>query len=210
MINKKLLKVVEDLKSDFEDAKRLGTFDLLKFATNENSPLIVGKRIIKSVPLGHDSEFREIFELYRSDEQFSVVLWHFKLLQENREFECETRKQFLKLGLARIPMPEDRDNSENTNICLDHIGQINIFDYFNSFICEHKEYPELYDAIKHLNKNQQIIVKKILEGKKQIEISKELNKSKDNVSKTIKRIIANLKLILEKSQLATLKIEDDK
>ena len=58
---------------------------------------------------------------------------------------------------------------------------------------------KIIDAIKGLSLKQQMIIKKILlDGKKQVEVAKELKISKSSVNITYKRAIKNLKKIINK------------
>lgn len=195
-MNKKLLLIVEDLKKEIDEAKRIGTFDLVKLTSNDFSPLVVGEKVIRRVSLGTWKEFYQIIDLYKDDQELVTVLWHFRNIQDLLLLESENKKKLQKIDLRQVLMPnvlEDEDNKKS----LDHINQMDIFNWMSLNKSECKTFKNLNKYIKKLSAKQQEVLKLFLENKTHADISRKLNISRAAVTKMFKRIILKLKNLVE-------------
>ena len=141
-MKEELLLAVEKLKKQVDEAKSMGTFDLVKLTSNDFSPLVVGDKVIKRVSLGTWKEFYKIIDLYKNNQEFVAVLWHFRNIQDLLQLESENKKKLKKIDLRPVLMPkvlEDEDNKKS----LDHINQMDIFNWMSLNKSDHKTFKNL-------------------------------------------------------------------
>lgn len=194
-MKEELLLAVEKLKKQVDEAKSMGTFDLVKLTYNDFSPLVVGDKVIKRVSLGTWKEFYKIIDLYKNNQEFVAVLWHFRNIQDLLQLESENKKKLKKIDLRPVLMPkvlEDEDNKKS----LDHINQMDIFNWMSLNKSDHKTFKNLNKYKKKLSTKQQEVLTLFLDNKTLADISKELNISRAAVTKMFKRIVFKLKKLV--------------
>lgn len=185
-----LLQNVEKIKKEIALAKEMGTFDIIKLTSNDYEPLIVGKEVIKRVNLGTWKEFYEIIKIYNDSEELLTVLWHFRNLQDLLLHQTNVRKEYLKLDLARVNMPNEISQNKET-VALDHIGQMDLFQWLSLNNGTNKYKEDLYEAIKYLKPKYKKITELFLSGKKLNDIAKIIGISKSSLSNMMRRIEKN-------------------
>lgn len=194
-MKEELLLAAEKLKKQVDEAKSMGTFDLVKLTSNDFSPLVVGDKVIKRVSLGTWKEFYKIIDLYKNNQEFVAVLWHFRNIQDLLQLESENKKKLKKIDLRPVLMPkvlEDEDNKKS----LDHINQMDIFNWMSLNKSDHKTFKNLNKYKKKLSTKQQEVLTLFLDNKTLADISKELNISRAAVTKMFKRIVFKLKKLV--------------
>lgn len=193
-----LLQNVEKIKKEIALAKEMGTFDIIKLTSNDYEPLIVGKEVIKRVNLGTWKEFYEIIKIYNDSEELLTVLWHFRNLQDLLLHQTNVRKEYLKLDLARVNMPNEISQNKET-VALDHIGQMDLFQWLSLNNGTNKYKEDLYEAIKYLKPKYKKITELFLSGKKLNDIAKIIGISKSSLSNMMRRIEKKLRDIINKT-----------
>ena len=194
-MKEELLLAVEKLKKQVDEAKSMGTFDLVKLTSNDFSPLVVGDKVIKRVSLGTWKEFYKIIDLYKNNQEFVAVLWHFRNIQDLLQLESENKKKLKKIDLRPVLMPKVLED-ENNKKSLDHINQMDIFNWMSLNKSDHKTFKNLNKYKKKLSTKQQEVLTLFLDNKTLADISKELNISRAAVTKMFKRIVFKLKKLV--------------
>lgn len=187
-MKKELLFIINNLKNDIEISKKNGLFNLEKLLSNDFATLKTGNKEIKRIEEFKNLNIEDLPSDVVADEELYCVVYHYVLIEAQKEFLNYDRDLADKLGLSKVDYP-NTDKVIEYEIIEDAVPMGDLFTSLELRISEKKVDASKIDFIDEsvFTDKQLKVIRLYLEGYKKVKIAEILNVNKSAVTKIIQR-----------------------